>query len=61
MNVNLLPLVLSLNLYFFKKHITQANPFQANVVFSYRNQSLVVQSNPNDWFLYEMQHWAEMG
>ena len=28
---------------------------------SYRNQLLDLQSKSNYWFLYEMQHWAEMG
>ena len=27
---------------------------------SYRNQSFVLLCKINDWFLYEMQHWAEM-
>ena len=27
---------------------------------SYRNQSFVLLCKVNDWFVYEMQHWAEM-
>ena len=28
---------------------------------SYRNQSLDLLCKLNDWFLYEMQHWAKIG
>ena len=28
---------------------------------SYRNQSFDLQSKANDWFLYEIQNWAEIG
>ena len=31
-------------------------PISAQYCISYRNQS-----KPNEWFLYEMQHWAEIG
>ena len=37
----------------------------ANLVSIYlisdRTQSFDFQRKSNDWFLYEMQHWAEMG
>lgn len=28
--------------------------------FSYRNQSFDLLCKSNEWFLYEMQHWAEI-
>ena len=31
------------------------------VLHSHRNQSNDLQCKSSDWFLYEMQHWAEMG
>ena len=33
----------------------------AQCCISYKNQSFDLHYNSNDWFLYEMQHWAEMG
>ena len=35
--------------------------FSAQGYVSYRNQSFVLQCKSNDWFLYVMQHWIEMG
>ena len=32
-----------------------------SVSVSYRNHSFDFFSKSNDWFLYEMQHWAEIG
>ena len=36
-------------------------PISAQFYISNRNQSFDVQCKSNDWFLYEMQHLAEMG
>ena len=41
----------------FRTMLTQFNP----VYRSYRNQSSVLQNKTNNWFLYETQHWTEMG
>ena len=35
------------------------NPFQPSATFHIEAKYLKCKSN--DWFLYEMQHWAEMG
>ena len=37
------------------------NPFSAQCCISYRNQSFDLKCKSNNWFLREMQHWAEMG
>ena len=37
-----------------------ALPVSVKYCISYRNQSFDLQSESNDWFLYGMQHWAEM-
>ena len=36
-------------------------PISSQYCVSYKNQSVVLFSKTNDWFLYEMQYWAEMG
>ena len=41
--------------------IGMVQPISAQCCFSYRNQSIILQSKINDWFLYDTQHWAEMG
>ena len=38
-----------------------AYPILAQRCISYGNQSFDLNCKSNDWFLYEMQHWAEMG
>ena len=37
-----------------------AYPILAQRCISYGNQSFDLNCKSNDWFLYEMQHWAEM-
>ena len=36
-------------------------PIPVRLGISDRNQSFVLHSKVNDWFLHEMRHWAEMG
>ena len=41
---------------------TQSNqPISVQCSISYRKQSFDLHSKSNNWFLYEMQHWAEVG
>ena len=37
------------------------NLLQLSVVILHRNQALDLQRKLNNWFLYEVQRWAEMG
>ena len=46
--------------YFNAFHCFAACPFKSCCI-SFRNQSFDLDSKSLDWFLYEMQHWAEMG
>ena len=36
-------------------------PSSAQCCIPYRNQSFDLHCKSNDWFLYEIEHWAEMG
>ena len=42
-------------IYFFSCQLISAQCYISHI-----NQSCDLQCKPNDWFLYEMQHWAEM-
>ena len=37
------------------------NPFQSSIAFHIETSHLFCSAKINDWFLYETQHWAEMG
>ena len=39
-----------------QSHSSNVNPYQPSVDFY-----IEMLSKSNDWFLYEMQHWVEMG
>ena len=41
--------------------ICMDQPISAQCCISYRNQSFDLHSKSNDWCLYEMLHWADMG
>ena len=42
--------------------ISLFNLFRPSVAFHMKNShSFILHSKTNDWFLYEMQHWVEMG
>ena len=36
-------------------------PILAQCFISHRNQSFDLQRKSNEWFLYEIQHWVDMG
>ena len=36
------------------------NPFQPSVAFHIETIHLTCSANRNDWFIYEMKHWAEI-
>ena len=42
-------------------HLKVFTPYQPSIVFHIEDHHLLLQSKINYWFLYEMQHWAEMG
>ena len=38
------------------------NPFQPSVTFDIETSNLIdLEGTSNDWFLHELQHWAEKG
>ena len=37
------------------------NPFKPSVALDIETSQLICRAKQNDWFLYEMQHWAAIG